>query len=192
MKRIAALAAILFAGLALTANGLARQSARYGTRAATTAAQPDQVIQWNQELLQLVQVPGAQPATIHPTRTLAITAADQGNPDTVGDQSWVPVANTANDPAYPGAHAEFSRAAATVLENFFGSDSFAFSLTNASTGITRSFQRFSQAADEASASRIFAGQHFRSDEDAGQALGEQVADSVLDNALVLARPTGGD
>jgi hypothetical protein len=40
--------------------------------------------------------------------------------------------------------------------------------------VVRSFQSFSQAAQEASASRIYAGQHFRYDEDAGQALGDQV------------------
>jgi len=114
----------------------------------------------------------------------AITASDQGNPSTTSDRDWVPLANTANDPSYPGAHAEFSQAAASVLQDFFGTDTFAFSLTNATTGITRSFESFSQAADEAAASRIFAGQHFRFDEDAGQALGGQVADFVLDNALL--------
>jgi len=113
----------------------------------------------------------------------AITATDQGNPNTVGDPNWVPLANTANDPSYPGAHAAFSQAGATVLEDFFGTDVFSFSLTNASVGITRSFAGFSQAADEASASRIFAGQHFRYDEEAGQTLGSQVADFVADHAL---------
>jgi PAP2 superfamily len=113
----------------------------------------------------------------------AITAPDQGNPNTTVDPNWVPLANTANDPSYPGAHATFSQAAATALQDFFGTDVFSFSLTNPSVGISRDFTSFSQAADEASASRIFAGQHFRYDEDAGQALGAQVGDFVLDNAL---------
>jgi PAP2 superfamily len=112
----------------------------------------------------------------------AITASDQGNQNTSADPSWLPLANTANDPSYPGAHAEFSQAAATVLQDFFGTDVFPFSLTNATVGITRMFESFSQASDEASASRIFAGQHFRYDESAGQALGSQVADFVLDNS----------
>jgi hypothetical protein len=113
----------------------------------------------------------------------AITAPDQGNPNTTADPNWLPLANTANDPSYPGAHATFSQAAATVLEDFFGTDVFSFSLTNPSVGLSRSFASFSQAADEASVSRIFAGQHFRYDEDAGQTLGAQVADFVLDHAL---------
>src|SRR5262245_54077970 len=33
------------------------------------------VIAWNQELLHIVQTPGAQPATIHPTRSYAIMHA---------------------------------------------------------------------------------------------------------------------
>ncbi|MBV8948790.1 MAG: vanadium-dependent haloperoxidase [Solirubrobacterales bacterium] len=112
----------------------------------------------------------------------ALTASDQGNPNTAADPSWVPLANTANDPSYPGAHATFSQAAATVLGDFFGTDVLSFSLTNPSVGITRTFPSFSAAADEASASRIFAGQHFRYDEEAGQSLGSQVADFVDDHA----------
>jgi hypothetical protein len=94
----------------------------------------------------------------------------------------VPLATTANHPSYPGAHATFSQAAATVLEHSLGTDRFAFSLTNPSLGITRAFTSFSQAAGEASASRILAGQHFRYDEDAGQTLGTQVTDLVTDPA----------
>ena len=126
--------------------------------------------------------------TYHRWRPItAITAMDQGNPNTVADPGWVPLANTANDPSYPGAHAEFSQAAATVLQDFFGTDVFGFSLSNSTVGITRTFDSFSQAADEASASRIFAGQHFRYDEDAGQTLGGQVARFVLAHAFVPAR-----
>jgi hypothetical protein len=117
----------------------------------------------------------------------AITATDQGNPTTISDPNWVPLANTANDPSYPGAHAEFSQAASTVLSDFFGTGNFAFSLTSATTGITRSFDSFSGAADEASASRIYAGQHFRYDEDAGQALGQQVANFAVDHLLAAHR-----
>ncbi len=114
----------------------------------------------------------------------AITAPGQGNNITVADPNWVPLANTANDPSYPGAHATFSQAAATVLEDFFGTDVFSFSLTNQSVGITRSFTSFSAASNEAFDSRIFAGQHFRYDEQAGQTLGSQVADFVVDHALL--------
>ena len=115
----------------------------------------------------------------------AVQAADNdGNPDTSGDPNWTPLAATALDPSYVGAHAEISQSAATALRDFFGTDRLDFSLTNPSLpGIVRSFQSFSQAADEAAVSRIYAGQHFRYDEDAGQALGEEVGDFVFDTIL---------
>jgi hypothetical protein len=114
----------------------------------------------------------------------AINAIDTGNPGALSDPTWTPLAPTAADPSYPGAHAEISGGAAVALRDFFGTDRLDFSLTNATVGIMRSFHSFSQAADEAAASRIFAGQHFRYDEDAGQALGQQVADFVDDNLLL--------
>ena len=42
---------------------------------------------------------------------------------------------------------------------------------------------FADAENEASLSRIYAGQHFRSDENAGETLGSKVADFVVDNFL---------
>jgi hypothetical protein len=126
--------------------------------------------------------------TYHRWRPItAITAPDQGNPDTVADPAWQPLTPTANDPSYPGAHAEFSQAAATVLQDVLGTDAFSFSLSNASVGITRSFDSFSQASDEASESRILAGQHFHYDEQAGQTLGGRVAGFVVDHALAPGR-----
>ncbi len=111
--------------------------------------------------------------------TAVRAADDDGNPATVGDPTWTALSNTAPDPSYPGAHAEISQSAASALRDYFGTDRLDFSLTNASLpGVVRSFQSFSQAADEAAASRIYSGQHFRYDEDAGQALGDQVADFV--------------
>jgi hypothetical protein len=116
--------------------------------------------------------------------TAVRAADDDGNPDTTGDPDWTPLAVTALDPSYVGAHAEISQSAATTLRDFFGTDRLVFSLTNPNVpGVVRSFQTFSQAADEAAASRIYAGQHFRYDEDAGQTLGDEVGEFVSDNLL---------
>jgi hypothetical protein len=41
----------------------------------STAQSTDPVIQWNRNLLAIVRTPGAQPATIHPTRSFAILHA---------------------------------------------------------------------------------------------------------------------
>jgi hypothetical protein len=115
----------------------------------------------------------------------AVRSADtDGNPDTTGDPNWTPLAATALDPSYVGAHAEISQSAAVALRDFFGTDRLDFSLTTPSLpGVARSFQSFSQAADEAAVSRIYAGQHFRYDEDAGQALGDEVGDFVVHSIL---------
>jgi hypothetical protein len=55
-------------------------------------------------------------------------------------------------------------------------------------GVLRSFNGFSAAADEASVSRIYAGQHFSFDENAGRRLGRKVARFVIGNFLT---PVGG-
>jgi hypothetical protein len=123
----------------------------------------------------------------------AIRLADtDGNPQTVADPNWVPLAgNTPADPSYPGAHSTLSATAADVLESFYG-DNQHFSVTSpALPGVTRSFASFSAAVDEAGLSRIYAGVHTRIDHEAGLELGDEVAGFVLDNALLPARDSSG-
>jgi membrane-associated phospholipid phosphatase len=73
-----------------------------------------------------------------------------------------------------------------VLRFYFGTR-FIFDVTSESlAGVTRHFTSFSAAAQEAGLSRIYAGQHFRSDHIAGKALGRQVAESV-DETILLPR-----
>ena len=116
----------------------------------------------------------------------AIRAADtDNNPETLADPNWLPEStNTTPDPSYPGAHAVISAAGASVLISFFDSDHFDLTVTSeVLEGVTRSFTRLSAAEEEATLSRIFAGQHFRSDLTAGQRLGRNVADLVVDHFL---------
>jgi len=116
----------------------------------------------------------------------AIRAADtDDNPETVADPNWLPQAGkTAPDPSYPGAHAVLSAAGAGVLTAFFGEDHSTFSVSSeVLPGVARSFSTFGDAAQEATLSRIFAGQHFRFDLTAGQRLGREVADFVVDRFL---------
>jgi hypothetical protein len=112
-------------------------------------------------------------------------AGTDGNPQTLANPGWLPqVGKTAPDPSYPGAHAVLSAAAAEVLRSFFRRDHFDFDVTSeVLPGVVRSFQSFSAAAEEATLSRIFAGQHFRFDLTAGSRLGRDVADTVVDNLL---------
>jgi hypothetical protein len=121
----------------------------------------------------------------------AIRAADTGiNPETVADPNWLPeVGKTAPDPSYPGAHAVISASGAEVLISFFERDHAEFNVTSeVLPGVERSFTSLSAAAEEATLSRIFGGQHFRFDLTTGQRLGRGIADFVLDNFLT---PTHG-
>jgi hypothetical protein len=122
----------------------------------------------------------------------AIRNADNdGNPDTVGDAAWSPLLTTPPHPSYMAAHSAVSATAATVLAEFFGNDAIAFtsSAEIAAGGpvITRSFDSFSEAAQEAGASRIYGGIHWSFDNEAGLQAGRSVGEFVADNLL---RPRG--
>src|SRR6185369_6944906 len=70
---IAATLAVLLATVSFAAVASAAPAPKHAVRGGRASSQPDQVIQWNQTLLQILQTPGAQPATVHPTRSMAIT-----------------------------------------------------------------------------------------------------------------------
>jgi hypothetical protein len=112
-------------------------------------------------------------------------AATDGNPETAADPDWLPQAGkTAADPSYPGAHATISAGGAFVLRTLFGNKPLQLNVTSeVLPGVVRSFDSFADVENEAALSRIYAGQHFRSDENAGERLGSAVADFVVDNFL---------
>ncbi|HEV2475081.1 MAG TPA: vanadium-dependent haloperoxidase [Candidatus Dormibacteraeota bacterium] len=105
-----------------------------------------------------------------------------GNPAITGDPAWTPLAVTAADPSYPGAHSTISGAGASVLTAFFPGDSQIDVLSDGLPGTTRSFASYHAIAVEAGLSRIYAGQHTPLDDSSGQLLGKQVADFVLRSA----------
>src|SRR5688572_25365276 len=122
----------------------------------------------------------------------AIQNADNdGNPDTAADPAWLPLLTTPAHPSYMAAHSTLSATAATVLAEFFGNDAIAFtSSAEVAPGgavITRSFDGFSEAAQEAGASRIYGGIHWSFDNEAGLEAGHSIGEFVADNLL---RPRG--
>jgi hypothetical protein len=124
----------------------------------------------------------------------AIQMADtDNNPATAQDPAWIPLSTkTAPDPSFPGAHSATSFAAAEVLRLYLG-DQIILDVTSESLGgVTRHFTSFSEAAEEAGLSRIYAGQHFRFDHLAGKRLGRQVARSVLSSVLQPKQEHGFD
>ena len=119
-----------------------------------------------------------------PVTAIQLAGSDR-NPDTDPNPAWLPLSTkTAPDPSYPGAHSAISKAGATVLTFYFG-NAFTFEVTSESlAGVTRHFTGFSAAAEEAGLSRIYAGQHFRSDHIAGKHLGKRVAEFVESSILL--------
>jgi PAP2 superfamily len=129
-----------------------------------------------------------------PVTAIRAAAAD-GNPDTTADPNWLPQAGkTAADPAYPGAHATISAGGAFVLKALFGDKPYQLNVTSeVLPGVVRSFDSFAAVEKEASLSRIYAGQHFRSDENGGETLGSAVANFVVNNFLTrVHRRNDGD
>jgi hypothetical protein len=77
----------------------------------------------------------------------AIRLADaDGNAATVGDPTWTPLAITAADPSYPGAHSTISAAGAAVLSAFFGNRDDIRVSSAALQGVVRTFERYSDVA----------------------------------------------
>ncbi len=97
------------------------------------------------------------------------------------DSQWVPtLMHTPPFPEYPSGHSVLSAAAAGVLENEFGSGTRFTDNTHNDRGWgPRSFASFRAAADEAAASRLYAGIHFRSGVEGGKVQGRCVSARVL-------------
>ena len=102
-----------------------------------------------------------------------------GNPATVGNPTWTPLAVTAADPSYPGAHSTISAAGANVLSAFFGNQDQIRVTSDVLPGVVRTFASYNDVATEAGLSRIYAGQHTRLDHEAGLELGHNIAQFVL-------------
>ncbi len=107
--------------------------------------------------------------------------ADDGNPLTIPDASWVPMFATPGHPDYPSGHSCASGAAGEVLADEFGNRTRFTMDSDQMLGVTRSFRSFTSALDEVKNARIFAGIHFRTACEVGQKLGVDVARFVLEN-----------
>lgn len=118
----------------------------------------------------------------------AINAADDTNGNTPQDPTWTPLIATPPFQAYTSGHSTFSSAAATVLAEFYGSDSHTFSLTADDVAITRMFTSLSAAAEEAGQSRIYGGIHWQFDNQGGLASGTALGLHIAANYLQVPSP----
>ena len=115
-------------------------------------------------------------------------AGEDGNPATEGDPTWMTLhPTTPQYPSYAGNASTIGAASATVLASVFGGDDIAFDVdwgTYGFAGVTRSYPGFWAAADEMADSRVYGGIHFRFDNEAGQQVGAEVAEYVMDHVLL--------
>lgn len=110
------------------------------------------------------------------------------NPDTAGDAAWTPLLVTPPFAAFTSGHSTFSSAAATILADYFGTDSISF--TAESVGITREFDSLWAAAEEAGQSRIYGGIHWQFDNSAGLHCGGEIGTLVSATQLLVPAPAG--
>ena len=122
--------------------------------------------------------------------TAVRAAADDGNPATEADPTWVPLFDptvpvsgaplvTPGFPDHPAGHTCISSAAVHALQAFFGTDKVSFTAVSNKCSPApcpgRPFDRFSVALKEIIDARVWGGIHFRTADVQGSVLGKKVA-----------------
>jgi len=109
-----------------------------------------------------------------------------GNPRTHGDAGWLPMLTTPPYPDYTSGANNVGGAMSRSLALFFGTDRFRFTFTTDSAipgPRTRTFERFSDAAQELVDARVYHGVHFRFADTAARTQGRRVASWVFKHYL---------
>jgi hypothetical protein len=120
-----------------------------------------------------------------------ITAIQQGNNDnnplTAGDANWKSLITTPNYPDHSSGANSFTGAVTRILALFFETDHLTFNVTTTNPGPTivdtRTYHRFSDAAEDVVDARVYEGIHFRFADEVGRRQGRQVANWVFKNFL---------
>jgi hypothetical protein len=112
-----------------------------------------------------------------------------GNPDTIADPNWLPLATTPNHPEYPAAHGCVTGAVTSIIASYFEDSDVALHVTStyaipAALGggtitATRSYNSTDELLKEVQAARIYGGMHFRHSVLQGTRLGQKVAHQLV-------------
>jgi hypothetical protein len=115
-----------------------------------------------------------------------------GNRFTMGDPDWQPFINTPNYPDHSSGANNVTGATTRMLALFFGTDVITFSVTTANAQAiqkTRTYSRFSEAAQDVVDVRVYQGIHFRFADVVGRRQGRLAARWAFKHFL---RPVGTD
>lgn len=112
----------------------------------------------------------------------AIRAADSdSNPFTVADPAWLSYQVTPPYPDYTCGLTTNVGSVTEVLRQYFGTDKIAYTFTAA--GITRNYQRLSDADEDAVDARVYGGMHFRTGCEQGIRYGGKVGKFMVQSQL---------
>ena len=113
-----------------------------------------------------------------------------GNLKTASDPNFAPFIPTPCFPSYPSNHGSASNGGAEAMRRLYGEAGHLITLSNpAVPSIVLQYTRFNQITNDISDARVYAGIHFRFDQDAGATLGRAVGTAVFKNNL---RPVHDD
>lgn len=108
-------------------------------------------------------------------------AGADGNDRTQPDAAFKPLIVTPCFPSYPSAHGTLSNAARAIMEQVYGDGPF--SITLMAAGMTLNYTSLTQITDDISDARVYGGIHFRTDQDAGEALGVRISQYIYTHNL---------
>jgi hypothetical protein len=112
----------------------------------------------------------------------AIRAGDtDGNPLTVADTTWTPLAPTPGHPEYPAAHGCLTAAFAEALRAFYGTKKVKITLSSTVTNTTRTFENTDDLIKEIIDARVYGGMHYRTSVQHGAVIGKKVAKWMTKN-----------
>jgi hypothetical protein len=111
-------------------------------------------------------------------------AEHDGNPNTHADPEWRPLINTPNYPDYTSGANNITGAMTGALSLFFERDTFDFTVTSnhpLAVQTSRTYTRFSDAAQDVVDARIYLGIHFRFADTAAREQGQSAAQWAYEN-----------
>jgi hypothetical protein len=110
--------------------------------------------------------------------------SDDNNPNSIQDHNWDSLLGTPNFPDYLSGHSIFGGASTQILNRFYGTDNISFDIPSQELpGVARSYNSFTEVAEEDAISRVYGGVHIDLATVDGVGVGQDIANFIFDNAL---------